>query len=132
MPVYAGELGSRRGETRCHEHLVRSSQRQETLSHVEEFHRRVAEREGSGWSVQQARQHARLTVATIRAAVSEGEFVHVTEQLPDDFADLLFPTPRGDYRVPAGPTGSVAPDIALRHGTGSHVATGQQVSKGGR
>ena len=56
---------------------------------LEEFYRRVAAREGRGCTDQQARRHARATVAAIKAAVTPGEFDDLVGQLPDEYADLL-------------------------------------------
>ncbi|OAA23342.1 hypothetical protein UG55_103839 [Frankia sp. EI5c] len=66
---------------------------------IEEFYRRVAEREGTeregteqegrGCDQAHARQHARAVVAALKASISPGEFEDVAGQLPNDYADLL-------------------------------------------
>jgi uncharacterized protein (DUF2267 family) len=56
---------------------------------LEEFYQRVAEHEGEGCSEQEARRHARATVAALKAAVTEGEFADLVSQLPTEYADLL-------------------------------------------
>ncbi|GAA1619215.1 hypothetical protein GCM10009744_02330 [Kribbella alba] len=53
---------------------------------LDEFYRRVAEREGT--DAEQARRHARAVMAVLRDAVSSGEFDDVLAQLPKEYADL--------------------------------------------
>jgi uncharacterized protein (DUF2267 family) len=55
---------------------------------LDEFYRRVAEKEGLGCSEAQARQHARATMTVIRETVG-AEWQHVLDQLPKDYADLV-------------------------------------------
>lgn len=55
---------------------------------LEEFYRRVAEREGHGCTRAQARQHARAVTTALRETVG-GEWLDVLAQLPNDWADLL-------------------------------------------
>lgn len=54
---------------------------------LEEFLRRVAEREGA--SLDQAREHAAAVFATSREAITDKEFFEVTVQLPDEYRALL-------------------------------------------
>jgi len=54
----------------------------------QEFYRRVAAEEGRGCSEQEARQHARAVTAALREAVGT-EYLHVLDQLPDEYADLM-------------------------------------------
>jgi uncharacterized protein (DUF2267 family) len=54
----------------------------------QEFYRRVAAEEGRGCSEQEARQHARAVTAALREAVG-AEYLHVLDQLPDEYADLM-------------------------------------------
>ena len=56
---------------------------------LDEFYQRVAENEGWGCTTEQARQHARAVLAAIKASVTPGEFEDLTDQLPDEYADLL-------------------------------------------
>ncbi len=56
---------------------------------INEFYQRVAETEEWGCTAQQARQHARAVLAAIKASVTPGEFEHLIDQLPDEYADLL-------------------------------------------
>lgn len=56
---------------------------------LDEFYQRVAENEGWGCTAEQARQHARAVLAAIKASVTPGEFEDLTDQLPDEYADLL-------------------------------------------
>ncbi|ABW13387.1 MULTISPECIES: DUF2267 domain-containing protein [Frankiaceae] len=56
---------------------------------LDEFYRRVAEREGEGCDEAHARQHARAVVAALKASISPDEFEDVAGQLPSDYADLL-------------------------------------------
>ena len=60
---------------------------------LQEFYRRVADREGSGCTERDARRHARATMAAIKAAITPGEFEHLVAQLPDDYAELLVTEP---------------------------------------
>jgi len=53
---------------------------------LEEFYRRVAEREGT--APEEARRHARAVMAVLREAVSSGEFDDVLAQLPKEYTDL--------------------------------------------
>ena len=55
---------------------------------LDEFYRRVAEKEGHGCSEAEARQHARAVTALLRESVGS-EWRHVLDQLPDDYADLV-------------------------------------------
>jgi uncharacterized protein (DUF2267 family) len=59
---------------------------------LEEFYRRVADREGSGCTPEQARQHARAVTAGLREALGE-QYSHLLAQLPDDYADLMHTEP---------------------------------------
>jgi uncharacterized protein (DUF2267 family) len=54
---------------------------------VDEFLRRVAEREGV--DVETAERHARAVFATLREAVGDEKYLDVTVQLPPDYAVLL-------------------------------------------
>lgn len=56
---------------------------------VDEFLRRLAQREGRGVSPEQARDHARAVLSTINSFVSRGEVSDVQSQLPAGYA-LLF------------------------------------------
>lgn len=56
---------------------------------LDEFYRRVADREGRGCDEMEARRHARATVAALKAAVSPGELEDLASQLPPEFDDLL-------------------------------------------
>lgn len=56
---------------------------------LDEFYRRVAEREGRGCDEAHARQHARAVVAALKASISPDEFEEVAGQLPHGYADLL-------------------------------------------
>jgi uncharacterized protein (DUF2267 family) len=51
---------------------------------LDEFVRRIAEREGV--TPDEAREHARAVIATLREAVGEDEFLDVTAQLPLEYA----------------------------------------------
>ncbi len=56
---------------------------------VDEFLRRLAQREGHGVGPDQARDHARVVLSTINGFVSQGEVADVQSQLPAGYA-LLF------------------------------------------
>lgn len=56
---------------------------------VEDFYARVHGREGGDTTPQQARQHARAVVAALKVALSDGEFMQLIAQLPDDYRDLF-------------------------------------------
>jgi uncharacterized protein (DUF2267 family) len=54
---------------------------------LQEFVRRVAEREGA--TPEEAREHARGVFATLREAVTDTEFADMTAQLRDEYAAIL-------------------------------------------
>lgn len=54
---------------------------------VEEFYRRVAEKEACPQP--RARQHARAVLAALRVQLTGHEYDHLAAQLPGDYADLL-------------------------------------------
>jgi uncharacterized protein (DUF2267 family) len=54
---------------------------------VEEFYRRVAEREGTDPAT--ARRHARAVMMVPRQAVTSGEFDDLLSQLPKEYAELV-------------------------------------------
>jgi uncharacterized protein (DUF2267 family) len=73
-----------------HAPLARGEERsggQATRMPVEEFVRRVAEREGV--TVDQATEHARAVLATLREELPDTEFHDVTDQLPHEYDALL-------------------------------------------
>jgi uncharacterized protein (DUF2267 family) len=56
---------------------------------VETFYERIAEQEGDGVTVAQARQHARAIAKGLETALTDGQWQDVTSQLPQDFQDFL-------------------------------------------
>ena len=56
---------------------------------VDEFLRRLADRDSQGTDPEQAREHARTVLRTLGTFVSEGELTDVREQLPAGY-QLLF------------------------------------------
>lgn len=56
---------------------------------VDEFLRRVADREGLGCSTEQARDHARAVMSTVAGSVSAGEIDDVRSQLPPGYEFLM-------------------------------------------
>lgn len=56
---------------------------------VDEFDRRVAEREGGGCTPVQAHRHAGAVLGGVLGAVSAGERADVAAQLPAGFGDVL-------------------------------------------
>jgi uncharacterized protein (DUF2267 family) len=56
---------------------------------VETFYQRIAEQEGEGVTVRQARQHARAIAKGLETALTDGEWQNFTSQLPKDFQDFL-------------------------------------------
>lgn len=56
---------------------------------VDEFFRRVAEREGRGCSPDDAREHARAVLTTLARSVSAGEVDNLRSQLPAGYAFLI-------------------------------------------
>jgi uncharacterized protein (DUF2267 family) len=56
---------------------------------IEQFYLRVAEREGDGVTVADAREHARAVMSTLHDAVTPGEWDDIQAQLPRDYADLV-------------------------------------------
>jgi uncharacterized protein (DUF2267 family) len=61
----------------------------ETSDDLDEFLRRVAEKEGYGCSPEQARSHARAVLGTITEFVSQGELEDLRAQLPAGYATLF-------------------------------------------
>jgi uncharacterized protein (DUF2267 family) len=75
---------------RLHPPLKRGRERsggKATRMSLDEFLRRVAEREGV--DPDQAREHARAVLVTLREAVGDEEFRDVTVQLPDEYLTAL-------------------------------------------
>jgi uncharacterized protein (DUF2267 family) len=56
---------------------------------VDTFYQRIAEQEGDGVTVAQARQHARAIAKGLETALSDGEWQNFTSQLPADYQDFL-------------------------------------------
>ena len=56
---------------------------------VDEFLRRLAQREGAGVDPEQAREHARVVFATLGSFVSSGELDDVRAQLPAGYGALF-------------------------------------------
>jgi len=56
---------------------------------VDTFYARIAEQEGEGVTVPQARQHARAIAKGLETALTDGEWQNFTSQLPQDFQDFL-------------------------------------------
>lgn len=56
---------------------------------VDTFYQRIAEQEGEGVTVAQARQHARAIAKGLETALSDGEWQNFTSQLPTDYQDFL-------------------------------------------
>ena len=56
---------------------------------VDTFYQRIAEQEGEGVTVPQARQHARAIAKGLETALTDGEWQNFTSQLPNDFQDFL-------------------------------------------
>lgn len=70
------------------EPLTRHAGEAETFD-VDEFLRRLAQREGAGVGPEEARRHAQSVLATIARFVSSGELDDVRSQLPAGFAPLF-------------------------------------------
>ena len=56
---------------------------------VDTFYERIADQEGGGVTVAQARQHARSVAKGLETALSDGEWSDFTSQLSEDYADFL-------------------------------------------
>ena len=56
---------------------------------IDEFDRRVAEREGGGCTPAQAHRHAHVVMTAVLGSVSGGERADVAAQLPADYTDML-------------------------------------------
>ncbi len=61
----------------------------ETGDDLDDFLRRVADREGRGCSPEQALSHAQAVIGTIAGFVSEGEIEDLRAQLPTGYAALF-------------------------------------------
>lgn len=67
---------------------------------VEEFDRRVAEREGGSCGLAEAHRHSAAVLGTVLSAVSQGERRDVAAQLPAEYRDFL---PADALGEPSGP-----------------------------
>lgn len=56
---------------------------------IDEFYRRVAERESEGVGEPEAVFHAKAVLSVVREAIQGRSFDDAIAQLPDEFADLL-------------------------------------------
>lgn len=56
---------------------------------VDDFFKRIAERQGSGVDVPAAAYHSRVVLHVLNEAVSAGEIDHVFDQLPSEFHALF-------------------------------------------
>ncbi|MGW0891575.1 DUF2267 domain-containing protein [Saccharopolyspora sp. NPDC002578] len=61
----------------------------EVIDDVDDFLRRVADRESPGTTPEQAREHAQAVFATLAGFVSKGEIDDLRAQLPAGYAALL-------------------------------------------
>lgn len=69
--------------------LLQHNGEAEVIDDVDDFLRRVADREGPGTTPEQAREHARAVFATLAGFVSSGEIDDLRAQLPAGYAALL-------------------------------------------
>ncbi|WP_438387729.1 DUF2267 domain-containing protein [Actinopolyspora saharensis] len=69
--------------------LLQHTGADETGDDLDEFLRRVADREGRGCSPEQALTHARAVLGTIAGFVSAGEIDDLRSQLPSGYAALF-------------------------------------------
>lgn len=69
--------------------LLRPTGAAEIGDDLDEFLRRIAEREGRGCSPEQALTHSRAVLGTIAGFVSEGEIQDLRSQLPAGYAPLF-------------------------------------------
>ncbi len=56
---------------------------------VEDFCRRVAERQGGHLDPEDAQAHVRAVFTTLREAISEGEYTTLLTRLPEGYGDLF-------------------------------------------
>ncbi|HXF60554.1 MAG TPA: DUF2267 domain-containing protein [Caldilineaceae bacterium] len=77
---------------------LRLAKRQERFD-IQEFFKRVAEREGAGVDVPDAAHHARTVIEVLQEAVTPGQLRHLREQLPDDYAPLFEAGSQGDMNI---------------------------------
>ncbi len=56
---------------------------------LEDFCRKVAERQGSDLSTEDAHAHVRAVFTTLREAISEGEYTTLLTRLPEGYGDLF-------------------------------------------
>jgi uncharacterized protein (DUF2267 family) len=78
---------------------LRLAKQQESFD-VDEFFRRVAEREGAGVDLPQAVHHARAVITVLRQAVSAGAIDHVLDQLPEEWTALFEAGAEGRLDMP--------------------------------
>lgn len=79
--------------TELQDPLLRATSSAEIGDDLDDFLRRVADREGHGCSPENALAHARAVLATIASFVSAGEIQDLRAQLPAGYTPLFeFPT----------------------------------------
>ncbi len=64
-----------------------SERKPKKLLNLDEFYRRVSQREAVGYP--EVRRHARAVMAAVVQSVSPGELENVLDQLPDEFTELF-------------------------------------------
>lgn len=69
--------------------LLRPTSKAEIGDDLDDFLRRVADREGHGCDTEQALTHARAVLGTIASFVSAGEIQDLRAQLPTGYAPLF-------------------------------------------
>lgn len=75
--------------TELQDPLLRHTDASEIGDDLDDFLRRVAEREGRGCSPEQALEHSRAVLGTVASFVSEGEIQDLRSQLPAGYASLF-------------------------------------------
>jgi uncharacterized protein (DUF2267 family) len=78
---------------------LRLAKQQESFA-VDEFFRRVSEREGAGVDLPQSVHHARAVITVLQQAVSPGGIDHVLAQLPEEWTALFQSGAEGRLDMP--------------------------------
>ena len=78
---------------------LRLARKKESFN-LQEFFRRISEREGTGVDYPQAVHHARAVIAVLQRAVSPGEMADARAMLPDEWDPLFEQGAEGELELP--------------------------------
>lgn len=73
--------------------------RQKEAFDLDEFFKRIAEREGAGVDLPDAAHHARVVIAVLEKAITPGEWADARAQLPDEWDPLFEAGATGEMKT---------------------------------